>query len=244
MMYLTKQYGAVIRLIGLWKPLHIDIRNIVDYSRPHFRDEGSIFHQDTRTNTNFGRLTGGTDERAAIKSFTDENKQVMQADQDIIWLQCDFGLTVLKLERNSLESLLQYYCEVAAIKEFNILCAAGLFEDARKRLQQCRDRSHRILKPALVINSNVHTEMEIPVAYLDSLPKFFVTVDFKRLDSDTFKPIARFTCTSTDGRNVLEKECQKAGILHTGLLDKGMLEDGATDVDRVLGVIYGDIAFV
>ncbi|GKE32210.1 Rop guanine nucleotide exchange factor 1-like protein, partial [Tanacetum coccineum] len=54
---------------------------------------------------------------------------------------------------------------------FNILCAAGLSEDARKRLQQCRDCTHQILKPALVTNSNVHTEMEIPVAYLDSLPK-------------------------------------------------------------------------
>ena len=47
----------------------------------------------------------------------------------------------------------------------------GLSEDARKRLQQCRDCTNQILKAALAINSNVLSEMEIPSAYLDSLPK-------------------------------------------------------------------------
>lgn len=47
----------------------------------------------------------------------------------------------------------------------------GLSEDARKRLQQCRDCTNQILKAALAINSNVLSEMEIPNAYLESLPK-------------------------------------------------------------------------
>lgn len=47
----------------------------------------------------------------------------------------------------------------------------GLSEDARKRLQQCRDCTNQILKAALAINSNVLTEMEIPIAYVDTLPK-------------------------------------------------------------------------
>ncbi|KAK1377370.1 Rop guanine nucleotide exchange factor 1 [Heracleum sosnowskyi] len=47
----------------------------------------------------------------------------------------------------------------------------GLSEDARKKLQQCRDCTNQILKAALAINSNVLAEMEIPSAYLDTLPK-------------------------------------------------------------------------
>ncbi|KAK0600373.1 hypothetical protein LWI29_014363 [Acer saccharum] len=58
-------------------------------------------------------------------------KKVMHgADRDIIWLQRDFGIyicnmfdtgqasRVLKLERNSLEHLLQHFCGVAANKEY------------------------------------------------------------------------------------------------------------------------------
>lgn len=47
----------------------------------------------------------------------------------------------------------------------------GLSEDGRKRLQQCRDCTNQILKAALAINSNVLAEMEIPSAYVDTLPK-------------------------------------------------------------------------
>ncbi|KAG6651536.1 hypothetical protein CIPAW_06G118800 [Carya illinoinensis] len=47
----------------------------------------------------------------------------------------------------------------------------GLSEDARKRLQQCRDCANQILKAALAINSSVLAEMEIPSAYLETLPK-------------------------------------------------------------------------
>lgn len=47
----------------------------------------------------------------------------------------------------------------------------GLSEDSRKRLQQCRDCTNQILKAALAINSNVLAEMDIPIAYIETLPK-------------------------------------------------------------------------
>ncbi|KAI3921051.1 hypothetical protein MKX01_036030 [Papaver californicum] len=47
----------------------------------------------------------------------------------------------------------------------------GLSENARKRLQQCRDCTNQILKAALASNSSVLCEMEIPSVYLETLPK-------------------------------------------------------------------------
>ncbi|KAI5577605.1 hypothetical protein BDE02_09G124000 [Populus trichocarpa] len=47
----------------------------------------------------------------------------------------------------------------------------GLSDDARKRLQQCRDCTNQILKAAMAINSSVLVEMEIPTAYMETLPK-------------------------------------------------------------------------
>ncbi|GAB4838589.1 Rop guanine nucleotide exchange factor 1 [Ancistrocladus abbreviatus] len=47
----------------------------------------------------------------------------------------------------------------------------GLSEDARKKLQQCRDCTNQILKAAMAINGSVLAEMEIPSSYLESLPK-------------------------------------------------------------------------
>ncbi|XP_010941381.1 rop guanine nucleotide exchange factor 1 isoform X1 [Elaeis guineensis] len=47
----------------------------------------------------------------------------------------------------------------------------GLSENARKKLQQCRDCANQILKAAMAINSVVLSEMEIPDAYLETLPK-------------------------------------------------------------------------
>ncbi|CAL5402325.1 unnamed protein product [Camellia sinensis] len=47
----------------------------------------------------------------------------------------------------------------------------GLSADGRKRLQQSRDCTNQILKAALAINSGVLAEMEIPIAYLDTLPE-------------------------------------------------------------------------
>ncbi|XP_057498881.1 rop guanine nucleotide exchange factor 1-like [Actinidia eriantha] len=47
----------------------------------------------------------------------------------------------------------------------------GLSEDARKTLQQCRDCTNEILKAAMAINSSVLAKMDIPNAYLGTLPK-------------------------------------------------------------------------
>ncbi|KAJ6906734.1 rop guanine nucleotide exchange factor 1 [Populus alba x Populus x berolinensis] len=47
----------------------------------------------------------------------------------------------------------------------------GLSDDTRKRLQQCRDCTNQILKAAMAINSSVLVEMEIPTAYMETLPK-------------------------------------------------------------------------
>ncbi|KAM5562649.1 rop guanine nucleotide exchange factor 1 [Rosa sericea] len=47
----------------------------------------------------------------------------------------------------------------------------ALSADARKKLQQCRDCCNQILKAAMAINSSVLAEMEIPRAYMESLPK-------------------------------------------------------------------------
>ena len=52
----------------------------------------------------------------------------------------------------------------------------GLSEDARKKLQQCRDFTNQILKAAMAINSSVLAEMDIPNAYLETLPKVLASV--------------------------------------------------------------------
>lgn len=47
----------------------------------------------------------------------------------------------------------------------------GLSEDARKKLQQCKECTSQILKAAMAINSSLLAEMEIPNVYFQSLPK-------------------------------------------------------------------------
>ncbi|KAE8736176.1 Rop guanine nucleotide exchange factor 1 [Hibiscus syriacus] len=69
---------------------------------------------------------------------------------------------------------------------------SGLSEDSRKRLQQCRECTHQILKAAMAINDNVLAEMEIPNAYLKSLPKCgkdcLGEVMYRYLTADQFSP--------------------------------------------------------
>ncbi|KAK6916387.1 PRONE domain [Dillenia turbinata] len=48
---------------------------------------------------------------------------------------------------------------------------SGLSEEARKSLLQCRDCSNQILKAAMAINSSVLAEMDIPRAFIETLPK-------------------------------------------------------------------------
>lgn len=74
----------------------------------------------------------------------------------------------------------------------------GLSEDARKRLQQCRDCTNQILKAALAINSNVLAEMEIPSPYLDTLPKngkaCLGDIIYRYITTDQFSPECLLDC--------------------------------------------------
>ncbi|KAL4333947.1 hypothetical protein GQ457_07G027420 [Hibiscus cannabinus] len=69
---------------------------------------------------------------------------------------------------------------------------SGLSEDSRKRLQQCRECTHQILKAAMAINNIVLAEMEIPNAYLKSLPKCgkdcLGEILYRYLTADQFSP--------------------------------------------------------
>ncbi|XP_041021541.1 rop guanine nucleotide exchange factor 1-like [Juglans microcarpa x Juglans regia] len=47
----------------------------------------------------------------------------------------------------------------------------GLSQGVRKKLQHSRECTTQILKAAMAINSSVLAEMEIPISYLESLPK-------------------------------------------------------------------------
>ncbi|KAK4853922.1 hypothetical protein QYF36_016526 [Acer negundo] len=68
----------------------------------------------------------------------------------------------------------------------------GLSENTRKRLQQCRECTNQILKAAMAINSSVLAEMEIPNAYLESLPKngkdCLGDIMYRYLTADRFSP--------------------------------------------------------
>lgn len=74
----------------------------------------------------------------------------------------------------------------------------GLSEDARKRLQQCRDCTNQILKAAMAINSNVLAEMEIPNAYLETLPKTGKTclgeIIYRYITAEKFSPECLLDC--------------------------------------------------
>ncbi|KAK6914968.1 PRONE domain [Dillenia turbinata] len=50
---------------------------------------------------------------------------------------------------------------------------SGLSDEASKMLQQCRDCTNQILKAAMAINSSVLAEMEIPCAFIETLPKVY-----------------------------------------------------------------------
>ncbi|KAE9593422.1 hypothetical protein Lal_00029358 [Lupinus albus] len=74
----------------------------------------------------------------------------------------------------------------------------GLFEDDRKRLQQCRDCTNQILKAAMAINSSVLAEMEIPRAYIESLPKngkaCLGDIIYRYITADQFSPECLLDC--------------------------------------------------
>ncbi|PON60606.1 PRONE domain containing protein [Parasponia andersonii] len=70
--------------------------------------------------------------------------------------------------------------------------ANGLSEDARKRLQQCRECTNQILKAAMAINANVLAEIEVPNVYLQSLPKSgkacLGEIIYRFMTADKFSP--------------------------------------------------------
>ncbi|KAL6522510.1 Rop guanine nucleotide exchange factor 1 [Orobanche minor] len=74
----------------------------------------------------------------------------------------------------------------------------GLSDDARKRLQQCRDCANQILKAALAINSNVLAEMDIPTAYIATLPKngrdCLGDIIYRYITADQFSPECLLDC--------------------------------------------------
>ncbi|CAA0807710.1 Rop guanine nucleotide exchange factor 1 [Striga hermonthica] len=74
----------------------------------------------------------------------------------------------------------------------------GLSEDARKRLQQCRDCTNQILKAAMAINSNVLAEMDIPTAYIETLPKngrsCLGDIIYRYITADQFSPECLLDC--------------------------------------------------
>ncbi|KAG6570991.1 Rop guanine nucleotide exchange factor 1, partial [Cucurbita argyrosperma subsp. sororia] len=76
--------------------------------------------------------------------------------------------------------------------------ADGLSDDARKRLQQCRDCTHQILKAAMAINSNVLAEMEVPTAYMETLPKSgkacLGDIIYRSITADDFSPECLLDC--------------------------------------------------
>ncbi|XP_050365040.1 rop guanine nucleotide exchange factor 1-like [Argentina anserina] len=68
----------------------------------------------------------------------------------------------------------------------------GLSENVRKALQHCRECANQILKASMAINSNVLAEMEIPGAYLESLPKSgkacLGEITYRFITADRFSP--------------------------------------------------------
>ncbi|KAE8713430.1 Polynucleotidyl transferase [Hibiscus syriacus] len=82
------------------------------------------------------------------------------ADKDIVWLQRDFGIydsRVLKLERNSLEHLLQHFCGVTANKEY---------QNADWRLRPLSDEMLRSTSKVLTYVSGFNAEQLAIVAGL------------------------------------------------------------------------------
>lgn len=74
----------------------------------------------------------------------------------------------------------------------------GLSEDERKRLQQCRDCLNQILKAAMAINNSVLAEMEIPIAYLETLPKkgkaCLGDIIYRYITAEQFSPECLLDC--------------------------------------------------
>ncbi|XP_038694589.1 rop guanine nucleotide exchange factor 1-like isoform X2 [Tripterygium wilfordii] len=87
----------------------------------------------------------------------------------------------------------------------------GLSEDARKKLKQCRDSTNQILKAAMAINSSVLAEMEIPFAYLETLPKSgkacLGDIIYRYITAEKFSPECLLDCLDLSSEHhILEVE--------------------------------------
>ncbi|KAG6474595.1 hypothetical protein ZIOFF_068533 [Zingiber officinale] len=74
----------------------------------------------------------------------------------------------------------------------------GLSEDARKKLQQCRDCVSQILKAAMAINSGVLEEMEIPDVFIETFPKngksCLGEIIYHHITAEQFSPDSLLDC--------------------------------------------------
>ncbi|KAL3825665.1 hypothetical protein ACJIZ3_021694 [Penstemon smallii] len=74
----------------------------------------------------------------------------------------------------------------------------GLSEESIKRLQQNRECTHQLLKAVLAINSNVLAEMEMPNAYVETLPKngkdCLDDIIYRYITADQFSPESLLDC--------------------------------------------------
>lgn len=104
----------------------------------------------------------------------------------------------------------------------------GLSEKARKSLQQCRDCTNQILKAALAINSMVLSEMEIPTAYVDSLPKSIKAclgdVLYRHINAEQFSPENLLDCLdlSTEHHTLEVANQMEAAVYYWRLKDRKM----------------------
>ncbi|KAL9269296.1 Rop guanine nucleotide exchange factor 1-like protein [Drosera capensis] len=74
----------------------------------------------------------------------------------------------------------------------------GLSDEVRKKLQQCRECTGQIMEAAVAINGSVLAEMEIPITYLESLPKngkdSIGDILYRYIIADHFSPECLLDC--------------------------------------------------
>ncbi|XP_051131640.1 rop guanine nucleotide exchange factor 1-like [Andrographis paniculata] len=132
---------------------------------------------------------------AALKKLDAMLISILDEFEDTEFWYADGGVGVDEEDRFSSER----YCERASVRQegkwwlpWPKVPEKGLSKDSRKMLQQCRDCGNQILKAALAINSNALFEMDIPTAYLESLPMngrdCLGNTIYESLTADRFEP--------------------------------------------------------
>ncbi|KAF5747210.1 hypothetical protein HS088_TW06G01391 [Tripterygium wilfordii] len=113
----------------------------------------------------------------ALKKLDAMSLGILDGFQDSEFYYVDRGLVVDGADENEVSPLQSSSGRPSFRQEekwwlpFPKVPQNGLSEDVRKRLQQCRECTKQILKAAMAINSNALAEMDVPNAYLESLPK-------------------------------------------------------------------------